>query len=91
MELQATRVEARVVGLRWSMYRAPDFKQYSIVRTVRAADGPGAENAVVFTTNDRGLLTFNDRLPAGVEHAGYRVIALDRAGRVVGASPIIHI
>jgi len=54
MELQATQLEARVVGLRWSMYRAPDFKQYSVVRTVRAADGPGDENAVVFTTNDRG-------------------------------------
>lgn len=54
-------------------------------------DGTARLVSSTTTTHDRGLLTFNDRLPAGVEHAGYRVIALDRAGRVVGASPIVHI
>lgn len=89
MELAARAEPVGAVWLRWSMYPDPDFDRYVLVRTAWGND-KSESTTVVFSTHDRGVLTFRDQLPAGVARAGYRVIALDRAGRVVGASPLVH-
>lgn len=90
LDLRAERVE-RAVGLRWSVCRATGFAQYRVVRTVGSAGGAPEETTVVFTSAERDALTFRDRLPVGAEQAGYRVLAVDRTGRVVAASPLVRV
>ncbi len=88
MELAARREPPQAVALRWSMYREPDFDRYVLMRTADGGD-KSQSTTIVFTTQDRDVLTFVDKLPDGVDRAAYRVLALDNAGRVVGASPIV--
>lgn len=90
MELVARREQVRAVALRWSTYREPDFERYVLMRTTGGSDKRDA-TTIVFTTQDRGVITFRDQLPEGTDRAAYRVLALDDAGRVVGASPLVPV
>jgi len=89
MELVARHEQVRAVALRWSTYREPDFERYVLMRTT-GGDKRDA-TTIVFTTEDRGVITFRDQLPEGTDRAAYRVLALDDAGRVVGASPLVPV
>ncbi|MGQ0830307.1 MAG: hypothetical protein ACT4OV_01380 [Microthrixaceae bacterium] len=91
LELAARRLEDRAVVLRWSMYEGGDFHRYAVLRTLRNTDSGAETTTVVFTTQDRAVLSFRDLLPAGSREAAYRVVALDPADRVVGASPIVRV
>lgn len=90
MELVARREQVRTVALRWSTYREPDFERYVLMRTTSGGDKRDA-TMIVFTTEDPGVITFRDQLPDGADRAAYRVLALDNAGRVVGASPLVPV
>lgn len=91
MELSARPLEDRAVALRWSTYEGADFHRYALLRTVREPDSSRETTAIAFTTADRNVLSFRDVLPDGVRDVAYRVVALDRADRVVGASPIVKV
>lgn len=90
MELVARREQVRAVALRWSTYRGPNFERYVLLRTTGDGDKRDA-TTIVFTTEDRGVVAFSDQLPEGTDRAAYRVLALDDAGRVVGASPLVPV
>jgi len=90
VELVARREQVRAVALRWSTYRGPDFERYVLMRTTSGSDKRDT-TTIVFTTEDRGVVTFRDQLPEGTDRAAYRVLALDDSGRVVGASPLVPV
>lgn len=95
IDLTAVRRDRRVVALRWSAYSRDDFARYVVVRTISDADGrppdPGPSSTAVFSTADRTHRAVDDDLPPGAARAAYRVIVLDAAHQVVGASAVARV
>jgi hypothetical protein len=78
--------EERAVACRWSQSHHPQFAGYRLVRADR-------ENGrtVVFRTDDRAVTRFLDTGADPAVSYGYRVVALDGDGDVVGASRVVRV
>jgi hypothetical protein len=87
LTLAAERVDRAVVAVRWSAYTGAAFDRYVVVRTL----GDGGSATTVFASRSASTVAFRDELPAGTASAAYRVLALDRAGDVIAASPITRV